>query len=178
MTQQELLSTLSKLFIERYAKIFVNLNINVYNTPNEEGTFEVPVPTLGPGGGTQALGKQEGFKLEVPAAVKVQHKRMEAANTVYRISVPRYECEIAANKPEYFNYLFDSTIQKALDNYNNTFGGIDKVRFGSTYCNYVQKENQVFFDLDGGDYLEFRLFGCWASDKEVPKIDISGVANG
>lgn len=174
MTQQELLSNLDRLFIERYSKSFAELNKNIYITLLEEGTFEVPVPTLGPGGGTLVTGAGDGgvYKLESPAVVKVQHKRMEAANAIYRIVVPRYECEVAANKPEYFNYLFDSVIYKAIINYNSTFGGDNKIRFGTSYCTYERPTGGIFYDLDGGDYLEFRLFGQWASDKEVTKVII------
>lgn len=177
MTQQELLANLDKLFIQRYAEKFAELNENVYTTINEEGTYEVPVPTLGPGGGTLALGNPSAFKLEPPAVVKVQHKRMEAANAIYRIAVPRYECEVAAQKPEYFNYLFDNVVHKAIANYNATFGGSDKVRFGTTYCTYLRpgNTNSIFVDLDGGDFLEFRLYGSWASDKEVQKVQLDNV---
>jgi len=177
MTQQELLKTLDKLFIERYSEKFVELNKNVYTVINEEGTYEVPVPTLGPGGGTLANGSPTAVKLEPPAVVKVQHKRMEAANAIYRIAVPRYECEVAAKKPEYFNYLFDSIVNKAIDNYNATFGGSNKVRFGTNYCTYERpgKPTTIFVDLDGGDYLEFRLYGSWASDVEVPKVQLQAV---
>lgn len=179
MTQQELLSTLDRLFIERYSKQFAELNKNIYTTVLEEGTFEVPVPTLGPGGGTLITGAEGAHKLEPPAVVRVQHKRMEAANAIYRIAVPRYECEVAAVKPEYFNYLFDSIVNRAIANYNATFGGIDKIRFGKTYCTYLRPGNSetIFADLDGGDYLEFRLFGQWASDKEVTKLNIEEAVN-
>jgi hypothetical protein len=179
MTQKELFETLDRLFIERYSKTFAELNKNIYTTALEEGTFEVPVPTLGLGGGTLALGSPESLKLEPPAVVKVQHKRMEAANAIYRIAMPRYECEVAASKPEYFNYLFDSSVNKAIVNYNSTFGGPDKVRFGTTYCTYLKPGNSetIFADLDGGDYLEFRLFGQWASDKEVTKVNMGEVVH-
>lgn len=179
MTQQELLANLNKYFIKRYSEKFNELNKNLYITPVVEDTFEVPVPVLGPGGGTMVIGRKGAFKLEKPAIVKVEHKRMEAAAAIYRIAIPRYEAEIAAGKPEYFNYLFDNIIHKAIANYNVTFGGPDKIRFGTSYCTYERPgsndENKIFADLDGGDFLELRLYGCWASDKEVQKVDISAV---
>lgn len=179
MTLEEMLASLDKQFIARYGQKINDLNRNLYVVPETEGTFDVPVPTLGGGGGTVTTGKPEAFKLERPAVVKVEHKRMEALTSVYRIAVPRYECEIAAEKPEYFNYLFDIVVNKAINNYNHTFGGDNKVRFGQVYCSYERPGNSksIFYDLDGGDFLEFRFFGYWASDKETTKLDISEVTH-
>src|SRR5690606_16342952 len=146
----------------------------------ENDLYDVPTPTLGNGGGTIRLSSEDTTKkFEPPAIVKVEHKKVYAAMAVYRIAVPRYECEVAANKPEYFNYLFDKIVFKAIANYNATFGGSDKIRFGSHYCSCYNGEGPdgIFLDLDGGDLLEFRLHGKWASDKEVPKITLPDTTN-
>ena len=164
------LEKLDKLFKERYSEKLENLNKNIYIIPIVEGTFEVPVPTLGGGGGTLLTGNVAA-KLNPPAVARVENKRVESVTAVYRIAVTRYEADIAADKPEYFNYLFDAIVNKAIANYNATFGGENKVRFGTNYCQIHQdSKGSIFTDLDGGDHLEFRLTGTWASDKVVPKI--------
>lgn len=170
-----MIQSLTEQFNKRYGNKFAEMNKNVYIASLTEGTFEIPVPTLGEGGGTVSVGKVP-IKLVTPAFASVTHKRMEALYAVYRVAIQRSEAEIAANKPEYFNYLMDSIVQKAVINYNSTFGGIDKVRFGITYCTpYKEDGKSVFYETD--DYIEFRLTGCWASDKEVAKVTLEGTTN-
>jgi len=167
MTLDELLVSLDKSFTSRYAKKFAELNKNIYPTAkNDAGAFEVPVPVLGSGGGTLITGKQDAFKLEPPAMVSVQFKNMQPQQIVYRIAIPYSECEIAANKPEYFNYLFDAIVNKALGNYAATVGQPDVVRFGTNYISFNRPNALgVFSQLENTD-LELRFHGEWASNKE------------
>lgn len=166
MSIDTIIDSLTKQFNARYAKKFADLNKNVYPTAkNDKGSFEVPVPVLGPGGGTLITGNPEAFTLKPAAKVSVQFKVMQPQRLIYRISIPFNECEIASNKPEYFNYLFDAVINKALGNYEKTVGGPDVVRFGESYCNYTTPDNKIFKITEDND-LEIRLYGCWASNQE------------
>lgn len=167
MTLDELIVSLDKSFTTRYSKKFADLNKNVYPTAkNDTGAFEVPVPVLGSGGGTLITGKEDAVKLEPPAMVSVQFKNMQPQQIVYRIAIPYSECEIAANKPEYFNYLFDAIVNKALGNYAATVGQPDVVRFGTNYISFNRPDSLgVFKQLENMD-LELRFFGEWASNKE------------
>lgn len=168
MKLEDIIKNLDEMFIKRYDKLFVELNKNVYIMPEENGIFDVPVVTLGTGGGTLANTIDAAFELQKPAYVKLQSKKMIGAQAIYRIAVPFNECEIAANKPEYFNFLFDKITYQAIANYNKTFKGPDVVRFGKVYATYKHPmNNSIFKDLDGGDHLELRIFGKWASDEEA-----------
>ena len=169
MNLTEVIDSLNKQFNKRFAKKFADLNKNVYPTAkNDRGSYEVPVPSVGKGGGTIVIGPKEAFKLEPPAPVSVQFKNMKEHLIVYRLAYPYGECEIAAEKPEYFNYLFDSTIDKAIGNYFVTVGGPDIVRFGEVYCNYKLPgtTDSVFRQTEDELSLEIRLRGSWASDTE------------
>lgn len=162
----ETIDSITKQFTTRYAKKFADLNKNVYPTAkNDKGSFEVPVPVLSKGGGTLNTGDAV-FPLDYPASVSVVMKNMKPETLIYRINFPFRECQIAAEKPEYFNYLFDAIISKALGNYQLTVGGPDKVRFGEAYCSYEPLKDKTLFTSDGGDLLELRLHGCWASNVE------------
>lgn len=168
LTLEQVTESLHKQFNKRYAKKFADLNKNVYPTAkNDKGSFEVPVPVLGAGGGTLITGNEGAFNLNPPAPVSVQFKVMKPQSLVYRISFPYSECDIAANKEEYFNYLFDAILGKAIGNYEKTVGGADKVRFGECYCIYERpgSNGDIFRQLDNTD-LELRLYGTWASDNE------------
>jgi len=157
------LDALDKMFIARFAKIEAELNKNVYLAPiTDNDTFEVPVVTLGKGGGTFL--NKETESLNAPAVVSLIHQEVEAFRIVYRIAVPRAELEIAFNKPEYFNYLLDSIINKAINNYRVTVGDEHKVRFGSYYLSFKQKDGTVFNELND-DLVEFQMQGLWAKEE-------------
>lgn len=163
------MKNLDKMFIARYSKRFAELNTNVYISAKDDvGNFEVPVPTLGTGGGTAITGTPDAFNLNPPAVVKVEIKKMKGFKIIYRVAFPYSEMEIAANKPEYFNFLVDKILDKAIANYAATVGGPDKVRFGTTYCTYEVpgQEGTVFREL-AGEYFELRLYGEWSSEEEV-----------
>ena len=161
-----MIEKLNKMFIARYSKELSELNKNVYISPkNDKGNFEVPVPTLGELGGTVQVGSTEAFTLNSPALVKVDVKEMKPTLFIYRVAFPLSECEIAAEKPEYFNYLFDGVMLKAIDNYRATVGDENKVRFGTHYISYTLPDGSVF--RDAGEYLEVRLHGDWASNESV-----------
>jgi hypothetical protein len=78
---------------------------------------------------------------------------------VYRVAVPFSECQIAAEKPEYFNYLFDAVMAAAIGNYKATVGGHDKVRFGTKYI-------EAKLSQPNDDFVEIRFTGEWAGDVE------------
>lgn len=168
MTLDETISSLTNKFHTRYGKKFAELNRNVYPTAKtDKGGYDVPVPVLGPGGGTLVTGAEGAIQLKPAAAVSVQFKTMKPQVLIYRIAIPYNECEIAAEKPEYFNYLFDAVVSKALGNYEKTVGEPDKVRFGEFYCTYERPgtEREVFKQAEDST-LELRLFGSWASNEE------------
>ena len=168
MTSEEIIKSLNKQFITRYGKRISDLNKNVYpSAKNDKGSFEVPVPTLGAGGGTLITGKDTAFKLENPASVTVAFKNMEPQQLIYRIAIPFEESKIAAEKPEYFNYLFDAIVNKALGNYAATVGQPDIVRFGTCSISFTRPgdDSSVFQQLENAAF-ELRSYGEWASNKE------------
>lgn len=166
-----MIEKLNKQFNTRYQKELASLNKNIYKAPKDDsGNFEVPVVTLGTGGGTVIVGNTEAFKLKSPAMVKVENKKMKPYTIVYRVAIPYSEAEIAADKPEYFNYFFDAVILKALANFRTTVGDENKIRFGDVFVTATIPESngdclRILHDNEGGDYVELRLFGCWASDE-------------
>lgn len=176
MNNDEMLVKLNSMFNKRYGQRIADMNRNVYISQKENGMYDVPVPILGEGGGTVVMEHEDAVKLNSPAVATVKNKKMYAMTCVYRIALSRNECEVAVNKPEYFNFFFDTIINKAINNYNHTFGGEDKVRFGTVYCSAERpgSKNLCITDLDGGDFLELRLYGNWASDKEVPIVKMEG----
>lgn len=160
-----MIEKLNKQFIGRYKNLFSTLNKNVVLTVSEDdGTISVPVVVVGDGGAT--VSEVNGnFDLNPSAAASVKVKKMKAQTVVYRLTVPLNEAIIAADKPEYFNYLFDNILHQALGRYNNTFGGVEVSRFGESYCiPHAFSENVFLKENDGG--VELRLVGKWASDKE------------
>lgn len=168
MTLDQVTESLTKQFNARFAKKFAELNKNVYPTAkNDKGAYEVPVPVLGSGGGTLITGNNDAVSLQPPAQVTVQFKNMKPQQLIYRISIPYSECEIAANKTEYFNYLFDAILIKALGNYEKTVGEPGKVRFGECYCIYERPgtAKEIFSQLEDSN-IELRLYGSWASNEE------------
>lgn len=160
---------LDRLFISRYAKQLADLNKNVYvSAKNNAGGFDVPVVIIGEGGGTivNSPVKQDAFSLNPPAEVRLEQKDMLPYQAIYRIVVPREECEIAVNNPAYFNYLFDKIMTKALGNYKKTFGDENVVRFGTTYITATRPDGKSVFSNAADTHMELRLFGTWASDYE------------
>lgn len=160
---EQLIEKLTKMFEERYAKQFAELNKNLVEVPRDEkGRFKAPVIKLGSGGGTLLSDNSDGAKLNAPAVVEVSNKPTKPFSMVYRIAVPLYELEIAADKPSYFNHLMDTVLTQAVANFKHTVGGDENImRFGEVYCTYKQPGNKVFEVL--GEHLEVRLYGSWSS---------------
>lgn len=166
---EDVVKQLDKAFTIRYGKKFADLNKNVYPAAkNDKGAYEVPVPRVGKGGGTLIVGPSDPYKLEPPATVSVDLRNMKEQVIVYRLAIPYSECEIASNKPEYFNYLFDAIVEKAIGNYRVTVGDENKVRFGSHYISFNRPGNDkdVFRQLEDTS-LELRFYGSWASAEEA-----------
>jgi len=166
MMLNEVLPKLDRMFKSRYGKQFADLNKNVYPTAkNDKGNYEVPVVIVGSNGGTLIKGTPDATQLNPPAQVSLQFRNMKPQTLIYRLSIPYSECEIAANKPEYFNYLFDEIVSKALNNYKVTVGDENKARFGESYCTY-DSPSGIFRQLEDTS-LELRLMGSWASGDEA-----------
>lgn len=167
--REENLQSLNTQFNVRYKDLFLELNKFVHLTEQIESLFfKVPSISLGTGGGTLAFSK-DAFQLNPPAKVTVNSKTKECAQAVYRIQIPYNECSIAADNSAYFNYLFDSIMNQAVANYNKTFGGSDKLRWGKHYCVASTEGKPPFYDFDD-EYLEIRLYGLWASDKDADTV--------
>lgn len=171
MTLPEVLEKLDKMFITRYGKMIADLNKNVYPTAkNDKGNYEVPVVIVGKGGGTLSViaGEEEAIKLNPPAVVTLEHRNMKPQMLNYRLAIPYSEGEIAARTPEYFNYLFDEIVQKALANYKVTVGDENKVRFGEVFISAERKgsDRKIFRQLEDTS-LELRFYGNWASGEEA-----------
>lgn len=170
MTLNEVLEKLDKMFISRYGKKIADLNKNVYPTPkNDKGNYEVPVVLVGKGGGTICvISNNDTIKLNPPAVVSLEHRNMKPQMIIYRLSIPYSECEIAARTEEYFNYLFDEIVQKAIANYKVTVGDENKVRFGEIYITAERqgKERKIFQQLEDTS-LELKFYGNWASSEEA-----------
>lgn len=169
MLYAEVVAKLDKMFISRYGKQFADLNKNVYPTAkNDKGNYEVPVVIVGSNGGTLIKGNSEGaVQLNPPAQVSLQFRNMKPQTLIYRLSIPYSECEIAVNKPEYFAYLFDEIVLKALNNYKVTVGDENKARFGEVYCSYERPDKSGVFRQLEDTSLELRLYGSWASGDEA-----------
>lgn len=162
---------LDKLFTDRYKNLFDHLNRNVVKTdPDTEGVMTIPVVEVGDGG-AQVLPTGTGvFELSNNVAqVTVNTKQVKTFSVVYRLKVPLAEAEIAANKPEYFNFLMDNVVNTALIRYNATFGGPDISRFGAFYCTPIRPggRGEIFRELENGEGVEIRLYGMWAGSEEV-----------
>jgi hypothetical protein len=156
----EMLTKLKDQFGKRYGQQLADLNKNVYiSAKNDKGSFEIPVVTLGKGGGTVIDVDSDAVTLNAPAMVSLTFKNMKPYRLVYRVAVPASECQIAANKPEYFNYLFDAVMTSAIGNYKATVGGHDKVRFGTKYID-------ASLTQPNDEYVEIRFTGEWAGDTE------------
>jgi len=159
---------LNKLFKERYNKLFASMNVNVYPCENiGNGIFNTPSVSIGQGGGNLISLEKEGDLLVPPALVTVSTKLKYGMSPVYRLNIPFNECSIAADKPEYFAYLFDNMLDTVIKNYNTTFGGVDKVRFGESYC---LASLEVSEEADGNVILTLK--GLFAGNKDVPSVTI------
>lgn len=155
----EMFTKLNDQFGKRYGQQIANLNKNVYISPkNDKGSYEIPTVKLGTGGGFVVPTDEPAYSLPPPAMVGLVFKNMKPFQYVYRVAVPISECEIAANKPEYFNYLFDYVMLAAVSNYKATVGTPDKVRFGTKYIDAQLR--------DAGENIEIRFHGDWAGEVE------------
>lgn len=169
LSSDDIILKLDTMFISRFGKRFAELNKNVYiAAANDKGNFEVPVVILGKGGGTLIRGAPDVVKLEPPAQVSLQYRNMKPETLLYRLTVPFEECKIAVNKPEYFNYLFDDIVGKALNNYKATLGDENKVRFGEHYISFFRpgENNKVFRQAEDTNF-ELRLYSKLASNEEA-----------
>lgn len=159
---------LQKQFNERYTKLFASLNVNVYPCENlDNGIFKTPSVSIGQGGGNLISLETEVSELVPPALANVNIKMKYGISPIYRINIPFNECSIAADKPEYFAYLFDNILDIAIKNYNTTFGGIDKVRFGEYYCKAIITPST---NIEGDVLLTLK--GHFAGNKDVPEVTI------
>jgi len=169
--REENLQALNSQFNARYKDLFLEMNRFVQLSEQTDGLFfKVPSVVLGGGGGTLAFNK-EVFDLNPAAKVSIDTRVKECVQAVYRIQIPYNECSIAAENSAYFNYLFDNIMTQAVANYNKTFGGSDKLRWGKHYCVAATDGNVPFSDVSD-EYLEIRLFGFWASEKDADTVTI------
>jgi hypothetical protein len=170
LTLNEVVEKCEKMFRARYGKRFAELNKNVYPaTQNEKGNFEIPVVSIGQMGGTMFVGHaSEAVKLNPAAPVSILFRNTKPLFLIYRMAIPYGECEIAAQKPEYFNYLFDEIVTKGINNLKATVGDENKVRFGKVFCTYEKLDDtkRIFHITESND-LELRLTGCWGSNEEA-----------
>lgn len=178
-----MINKLNKMFVERYYKKLADMNSALYKAAKDDnGNFEVPVVSLSEGGFTEITSPQpEAYQLAGPARVRVVNKKMKGLTGVYRIAVPFSEAEIAANKPEYFNYLFDGVMDTALAKFQEKFGSANKVRFGEVFITADRpgNRNQPLMllsvnatDAAGNllpvdDQVEIRLYCNFASNMEA-----------
>lgn len=161
MTKEQLIE-FNRMFTARFSKRLVELNKNVYLSAEKDGAvFEVPVITLGKGGGTIIEPRLANPKLNLPARVSLISQDVDAFQIVYNMEIPQEEAAIAAEKPEYFNYLMDTVFEKALGNYRLTVGDEHKVRFGSYYLQVPEMQ----LTAEHSVLLTFR--GKWANVEGV-----------
>lgn len=157
---------LNKMFGERYLLLFQSINKNIIQTdPDTEGVMTIPIVNLGSGGATVSAVTPEPVVLNPAASVEVATKRVKAQNITYRIRIPQNEALLASEKPEYFNYLFDNILNKALIGYHQTFGGPDISRFGRVYC--TPERPGGFIQQNFDENIEIHLVGQWAGNEEV-----------
>ncbi len=167
MLTPEQTESLNKQFTVRYGKFFAALNKNVYPAAlNDNKAYEVPVVELYPGGMLVCPKDDAPFELPVPgkARVSLQYRKQEVV--IYRLAIPATELTIAADRPEYFNYLMDSILNPAIVNYRKAYGDENILRFGQTYCSYQFPNGDIFRGIDD-DNIEIRLFGAWAGQEGV-----------
>jgi hypothetical protein len=174
---------LNKMFIERYYKLLSDMNVSLYKAAKDDnGNFEVPVISLSSGGFTEITAPSpEAYQLNGPARVRVVNKKVKGLSGVYRIAISYSEAEIAANKPDYFNYLFDGIMEAAIAEYQKKFGVYNKVRFGEVYITAERpgrpKQPLALLTIestDGSgnllpvdDQVELRLYCSFASTVEA-----------
>lgn len=164
MTREEVKAKVNALLNARYGKQIADLNKNVYKAAlNDDGSYEAPTVRIGASGGTQLdMTNLETTKLNPPAEVRIELKRLKGIKAVYRLAIPYSELEIAATNESYFNYLMDSVMSKAVSNYLSTWGTADKVRFGSEF---ISLGDGMFDSKENDDFLELRISGSWATDE-------------
>jgi hypothetical protein len=164
MTREEVRAKLNTFLNARYGKQIADLNKNVYKAPlQDDGSYEAPTVRISASGGTQLdMTNKEANKLNPPAEVRIELKRLKGIKAVYRLAIPYCELEIAAKNESYFNYLMDNVMSKAVSNYISTWGTADKVRFGSEF---ISLGEGLFDNKENDDFLELRITGSWASDE-------------
>lgn len=155
----EQMSKLESMFKTRFSKMETELNKNVYiAAKTDSGNYEVPLVKVGSGGGTIT---SKPVDLVEPAKVRLSHEEVKPFGISYRLAIPNDELRIAAGKPEYFNYLMDAIINKAVGNYRVTVGDENKVRFGTKYLTFLRPDGRVF-ESYGDDSSTIELSGEWA----------------
>lgn len=170
-----MLEALDKKFIARYAKQFavINSKLNVINV-EKDGTYLSPTVVLGDGGATVVTDHTKLVYTLAPAAkVVIDYKKVEPHVVFYRIAFSLEEAGRAVEDDNYFNFIMDPTLNRALEGYFKAFGTPDAIRFGKVFCEYrdAANNNAVFrMTEEGGGMVEFRLTGHWASAIEVASV--------
>jgi hypothetical protein len=168
LTYDEVLSKCNELFNKEYAKLFVELNANVFPSVIREKQYvECPVIKLGPGGGTQMLSKVDATSvaLNPPAKVSTEITLTHSVTAIYRIAFEYLELEIAANNPAYFKTMMDQVLPKAIANYELTWGSRNITRYGSKF---IEVAGGGFRSIDPNDLIiELRFTGRWSTGEEV-----------
>lgn len=171
-----MLDKLNKRFIERYSKQLETLNNNVFRAAKDDnGNYEVPLWAVGDGGSTVVEGAEAGsINLNPPARASVTNRKVKSKIIFYRVAIPMSEALIAADKPEYFDHMFDRILSQALINYEKLVGPATISRFGDCYMN-PQRPGQALplkeFNPGPGsgadDQIEFCLYGNFATEETV-----------
>lgn len=129
----------------------------------EDGTecYEIPIPKLSGGGATVIInGKMESVALEAPAKASFDISKVHPHKVFYRIAFDVADAAKAESDDSYFNALFSPIITQAIHNYNDTFGGVDVLRYGKFFC-------KIEDIIESGELVEVRLVGNWASNSPV-----------
>lgn len=131
----------------------------------DDGTeyFEGPVVTLSSGGATVVVnGKAESVSLDAPAKAEFAIKKVHPYKTFYRVAFSIDDAARAEADDAYFNALVAPVLKEAINRYESAFGGSDTTRYGRYFC-------QLEDIRDGGEYVELRLIGNWASNVLLEK---------
>jgi len=141
MTKQEMIDKVNAKIKEKYSKLIVELNKDLVYTPEVDGTIESPGFSITPGGGNLIEGKSE-VQLVAPARLQVGLVKKPVVEPIYRIEIPFHDIQYGLESNEsYLESLLDFVFNQAINNYNFTFGGPKKVRYGTAYLFLPQVED-------------------------------------